>query len=90
MKRAPERQALLHEKMILDDLAKFSPEDWIPKRLRDLGDYQTALPRIAKDQTAATEIENILPKLPTRHDLYNADARKLKFIKDNSVHLGTR
>jgi DNA modification methylase len=87
MKQSSERQALLHEKMILEDLAKFSPEDWLPKHLRDLGDYQTALPRIAKDQAAAAKIENILPKIPTRHDLYNADARKLRFIKDNSVHL---
>jgi len=65
----------------------FKAEDWLPRSIGAIDDHQTALPRIAKDPVLSSQIERILPSIPTRHDLYKGDARKLGFIKPNSVHL---
>jgi DNA modification methylase len=62
-------------------------EDWVPAGLLAMDDPQTALPRIAKDAALIRKIEQTLPLIPTRHDLFNADSRRLDFIADNSVHL---
>lgn len=67
--------------------AKFRAEDWLPHDLEKFDDHQTALPRIAKNAKLTAQIEQILPQIPTRHDLFNADARSLDFIATNSVHL---
>jgi modification methylase len=67
--------------------ADFRAEDWLPRSIGAIDDHQTALPRIAKDPVLSSQIERILPLIPTRHDLYKGDARKLGFIKPNSVHL---
>ena len=78
---------------LLDATAAYSipgtyrAEDWLPKGLGPIGDHQTALPRIAKDKTLLDQIERLLPQIPTRHDLFNADARALDFLAPNSVHL---
>ena len=65
----------------------FSAEDWLPRGLGKVDDHQTALPRIAKDAALIGRIESLLPQIPTRHDLFNADARSLDYIEPNSVHL---
>lgn len=52
-----------------------------------MANHQTELPRIAKDAALTAQIERLLPQVPTRHDLYNNDARQLDFIAPNSVHL---
>jgi DNA modification methylase len=65
----------------------FRAEDWLPKRLGKISDHQTALPRIAKDKELIRQIEHLLPRIPTQHDLFNADARALDFLPPNSVHL---
>jgi DNA modification methylase len=65
----------------------FDAEAWLPKAIGPIGDHQTALPRIAKDARLTAQIERLLPQIPTRHELYNADARTLDFISPNSVHL---
>lgn len=62
-------------------------EDWLPPGIGAFDDHQTALPRIAKDKRLLTEIERRLPQIPTRHHLFNADARSLDCIPSNSVHL---
>lgn len=62
-------------------------EAWLPPGVDSLTDHQTALPRIAKDKRLLAEIERRLPQIPTRHHLFNADARLLDFIPSNSVHL---
>jgi DNA modification methylase len=66
---------------------EFRAEDWLPAGIGTIQNHQTELPRIAKDKTLVTEIEKRLPSLPTRHDLYKADAREMAFLKGNSVHL---
>lgn len=50
-------------------------ERFVPDGLRNLGDPQTALPRIAKDSTLTSQIEAVLSTIPTTHNLYHADAR---------------
>lgn len=64
------------------DLAAFLPEGaGIPSN------SQTALPAIAKDSKLVTKIEQAVHHIPTTHDLYNADARAMSFLEQESVHL---
>lgn len=65
----------------------FRAEDWLPKGLGEIKNHQTALPRIAKNEALISQIERVLPRIPTRHDLFNADSRNLRFLAPNSVHL---
>jgi modification methylase len=63
-------------------------EDFVPASLRNLGDAQTALPRIARDPALTAEIEAQLANIPTSHDLYEGDARRqVGDIEAGSVHL---
>jgi len=64
------------------DLASFLPFD-----PAELGDHQKALPAIAKDAKRVAAIEEAVSRIPTTHELYNADARRMAFLKPNSVHL---
>lgn len=64
------------------DLSEFLPND-----LGDLTDLQKAIPRIAKDERLAAIIEQALPSIPTKHDLYLGDARDMPSLAPNSVHL---
>ena len=50
----------------------------LPKKLQDLDDPQTALPRIAKDRKLTALIESIIKEVPTHHDLRLGDARSLQ------------
>lgn len=69
------------------EIDEMRPEHWLPKGVLDFDDHQTALPRIARDVHATHQIERTLPQIPTRHDVFNADARALDFLAPNSVHL---
>jgi DNA modification methylase len=60
--------------------------DLLPKKLQDLGDPQTALPRIAKDRKLTALIESIVREIPTEHDLRLGDARCMA-LEPKSVHL---
>ena len=71
----------------LKRVEEFRAEDWLPAGIGTIQNHQTELPRIAKNKILVAEIEKRLPKLPTRHDLYKADAREMAFLKTNSVHL---
>src|SRR3972149_8205387 len=64
------------------DLSAFLPFD--PSKL---GDHQKALPAIAKDAKRIAAIEYAISRIPTFHTLYNADARRMEFLKPESVHL---
>ena len=64
------------------DLAVF-----LPKQVRKLDHPQTDLPRIAKDAKLTPLIEAALREIPTTHDLYLHDARKILFLKPETVHL---
>jgi len=65
----------------------FDPAHYLPDAIGEILDHQTDLPRIAKDKDLIAAIEAKLEQLPTRHDLYHADSRKMEFIKPDTVHL---
>lgn len=79
--------SLLKEEAVAGAFRGFLADDWLPQAIGPIGNHQTALPRIAKDTSLTAEIERTLSQLPTRHDLYKADARRLDFIEPGSVHL---
>jgi modification methylase len=68
-------------------LAPDSLDEYVPERLRNLANPQTALPQIAKDEEAIRAIEDSVHRLPTSHDLHQRDARDMSPILDESVHL---
>ena len=59
----------------------------VPATCRDLADPQRDLPRIARDEKLMAEIAWAVRSAPTRHDLHLADARRLDFLRPESVHL---
>ncbi len=60
---------------------------FLPDGLSNLDNPQTDIPRIAKDKGLLQQIESAIQQIPTTHDLYQTDSRKLSFIPDESVHL---
>jgi len=71
------------------DLARHGPDlaTFLPFDLAALGDHQKALPAIAKDAKRIAAIEEAVSRIPTTHALYNSDARRMAFLKPESVHL---
>ena len=63
-------------------LRKFAPPSLV--RLRE---SQTVIPKLAKDEIAVRNIEQVLPTLPTSHEMRLGDARELDCLPDESVHL---
>jgi len=61
--------------------------EYATPRLADLGESQSAIPDLAKDEVANRDIEAILPTLPTAHQMRRADARAMDFLAPESVHL---
>ena len=62
-------------------------QNHVPDSVASLQNPQTDIPRIAKDKKLLREIEAAVQQIPTTHRLVQQDARKLSFIKDESVHL---
>lgn len=65
----------------------FNPSDWLPTEIGEINDHQTDLPRIAKDPKAIAAIEARLSQIPTTHNLYHRDSRRIDFLPPSSVHL---
>ena len=66
-----------------NDLSQF-----VPKAVGEIGsDHQKALPRIAKSPKLTAQIDEALRSVPTAHDLYLHDSRRMSFLQDGSVHL---
>ncbi len=61
--------------------------DYLPASVAGVEDPQTAIPRIAKNEALLEEIALAVAQIPTTHTLFQADARRLSFIPDASVHL---
>ena len=59
----------------------------VPHRLRRLANPQRDIPRIAKDRKLTAEIDAAVRELPTVHDIYLGDARRMSFLEPGSVHL---
>ncbi len=65
------------------DLGKYVPEE-----IGRIGrDHRKALPRIAKDSQLTHLIDEALRRVPSRHEIYLRDSRRLDFLKAESVHL---
>jgi DNA modification methylase len=65
-----------------DDLAPL-----LPARLASLGDLQTAIPALARDQKATEQIEQAVKLVPTTHRLFLCDSRELESLERESIHL---
>ncbi len=59
---------------------------YLPEELRNIREPKTRLPAIAKDRRLMGLIEEALSRIPTRHDLFLADARDFS-LEPESVHL---
>jgi modification methylase len=71
----------------IEEPAPFDPAEWLPPEIGKITDHQTDLPRIAKDPKAISAIESRLSQIPTSHDIYSHDSRRIDFLAPNSVHL---
>ena len=65
----------------------FDPAEHIPDCIGEIRNHQTDLPRIARDRKLTAAIEAKLEQLPTHHDLYQRDSRKINFLAPESLHL---
>ncbi|HQZ66125.1 MAG TPA: site-specific DNA-methyltransferase [Planctomycetaceae bacterium] len=69
------------------DLPLVPLEEYVPMELRDLDDPQTAIPRIARTPELTRAVEAAVQTIPTSHELNLGDARILKGLQPESVHL---
>jgi DNA modification methylase len=60
---------------------------FVPSELRNVGDPQTAIPRLARDEQSVRIIEHAVQTVPTVHRLYQGDAREISSLKPESLHL---
>jgi DNA modification methylase len=60
---------------------------FVPVELRELGDAQADIPRLAKDEQSVRLIERAVQSIPTRHELHLGDAREMESVEPGSVHL---
>jgi DNA modification methylase len=70
--------------------ATIALDQFVPERLRDIGngDAQKALPRIARDAALTALVDAAVARIPTFHDLHQADARRgMTSVESESVHL---
>ena len=65
----------------------FDAAEHIPGGIGEIRNHQTDIPRIAKDKKLIAAIEAKVEQLPTHHDLYQRDSRKINFLASESVHL---
>ena len=60
---------------------------YLPQELRGLENPQTAIPALAKDGRLLALIEQAVQEVPTTHDLYLGDARRMSALAAESVQL---
>jgi modification methylase len=61
--------------------------DFLPSELHAIDDPQTAIPALAKNSRLLDQIEKAVREIPTSHQLYLGDARKMPELSEESVHL---
>lgn len=59
----------------------------LPSELQALENLQTAIPAIAKDRKLLALSEQAVQEVPTTHELYLGDARRMSGLAAGSVHL---
>jgi DNA modification methylase len=62
-------------------------DEFVPDELRELGDPQTAIPRIARMPELTQAVEAAVQQIPTEHVLNLGDARKMSGLKPETIHL---
>ena len=67
-------------------VSTFRPEEFVPQELCALDNPQTAIPAIAKDTHLVSLIDEAIRRIPTCHDLYCGDSRKMN-LEPESIHL---
>jgi DNA modification methylase len=60
---------------------------FVPWELKDSGEAQSMIPRLAKDEQAVRSIERSVQTIPTTHKLFAGDARKMLNLEPESLHL---
>jgi modification methylase len=60
---------------------------FLPKELGDLGDLQTAIPKLAKDPSVLKLVRQAAARIPTTHLLVCGDAREMETADVGQVHL---
>lgn len=60
---------------------------FVPREFSDLGDPQTAIPRLARDPHSVGLIEHAVQTVPTAHHLHRGDAREMADLERETVHL---
>lgn len=73
--------------MQASNLIRSSLADYIPKRLRPLGDLQKRLPEIAASPEEMRLIHDAVLQVPSHHVLRLGDARKMRDMNPESIHL---
>lgn len=73
---------------VKDKRKELNLAQYIPREVGEISaNHQTELPRIARDPKLTRLIDQALKRLPTTHDLYLHDSRKLSFLEPETVHL---
>ena len=62
-------------------------DEYLPSELRLQENPQTAIPAIAKDRKLLALIDEAVQEVPTTHELYLGDARRMSGLGSESVHL---
>lgn len=66
--------------------------EYVPESCKELlhfeaNDLRSEIPALARDKARMNEVEKAVQNLPSEHDLYQTDSRKMSFIDDESVDL---
>ena len=79
--------ALKSKSKIANEQQPLPLEEYVPIELRELDDPQTAIPRIARTPELTRAVEAAVQQIPTTHEFNLGDARLLKGLQPESVHL---
>ena len=79
--------AVIERRVIERDAASVDLATFIPVELQELGDPQTAIPRIARTPELTQLIEAAVQQVPTTHRLNLGDARNMTPLVAGAVHL---
>src|SRR3989337_3040424 len=71
----------------MENIHLLDTTSFLPASVANLGANQSDIPRIAKDKRLIVEIENAVQRIPTMHQMFLRDARRMSFVKPESVHL---
>ncbi len=68
-------------------LPALNAAEYVPKEILPLANPQTDIPRIAKDERLVRLIDEAIRHIPTCHNLWLGDARRMESLNRESVHL---